>query len=250
MQATTEIRPDTAALRLRRKIDLVNPPFGDACGRIVHHPRIVEVFPQYLIRTHAIIRTTVPLMEAASERARAMSGADAVAAGVATYLERHVEEERHHDDWLLDDLELMEIDRAAVLNRIPSSTIASLAGSQYYWALHCHPVAMLGYLAFMEGFPPSNALIEDLIRRTGFIREAFRTLAEHGELDIGHRDELDELIDSLPLTPDHEILLGLSAISTAELLTRPLDEVLEMFPAPRAAEVSSPPRPGTRSSSP
>jgi hypothetical protein len=227
MQGMTRAREGTASSRLRKKIQLVTPPFALACTRVLTHARITEVLPWYLARTHSIIRTTVPLMEAAIGRARTMASIDPVAEGVCAYLARHVEEERYHDDWLLDDLELMGVSRELVLTRIPSPTIASLAGSQYYWALYCHPVALLGYFAFMEGWPPTAELVEDLIRRTGFPREAFRTVAEHGELDPGHRDELDRTIDSLPLSPDHEVLLGLSAISTADLLTRSLEEVVE-----------------------
>jgi hypothetical protein len=227
MQAAKPERAGTASLRLRRKIELVTPQFALASQRVLTHSRITEVFPQYLVRMYSIIRTTVPLMELAIGRAQAMAHADPVAKGVAGYLTRHVEEERHHDDWLLDDLELMGLGREAILAQIPSSTIASLAGSQYYWILYCHPVALLGYLAFMEGSPPTQALVESLIQRTGFPREAFRTIALHGDLDPGHRDELDQTIDSLPLSRNHEVLLGLAAISTADLLTRSLDEVVE-----------------------
>jgi hypothetical protein len=229
MQVATRTSSTTPSFRLRRKIDLVTPAFADACGRVLSHPRIAEVFPRYLIRTHSIIRTTVPLMEAGIARARQMAPTDPVAEGVAAYLERHVEEERHHDDWLLDDLVIMGLSRAEVLERIPTATVAALAGSQYYWALHHHPVSLLGYFAFMEGFPPTRALVEDLVARTGFPREAFRTVEEHGELDPGHRGEIDHTIDSLPLTQGHEAVLGLSAITTADLLTRSLEEVLEDF---------------------
>ena len=179
------------------------------------------------MKQHAIIRATVPLMEAAAERARTMAEADPVAAGVAPYLEEHAEEERDHDDWLLDDLELIGVEREVVLGRIPSPTVARLVGAQYYWALDYHPVSVLGYLSLMEGFPPSASVIEDLVERTGYPRESFRTFAEHGELDTHHRDELDETIDSLPLTREHEVLLGLSAMSSVELLTRSVEEVLE-----------------------
>jgi Iron-containing redox enzyme len=227
MPTPAPTRPDTASSRLRRKIDLVTPPFALACGRVFTHPRISDVLPEYLIRTYLIIRTTTPLMEAAIARATDLAGNDPVAAGVVPYLAQHVEEERHHDEWLLEDLELMGVPPDAVVNRIPSPTIAQLAGSQYYWVLHVHPVAFLGYLAFMEGFPPSTTLIEDLIDRTGFPRAAFRTLFEHGDLDVGHRDELDRVIDGLPLTTEQETLLGLSAISTAQLLPTTLEEVLE-----------------------
>jgi hypothetical protein len=207
----------------------MTPPFARACHHVFGHPRIAEVLPEYFGSVHRIIRSTVPLMEAAITRAWAMGPTDAVAAGVATYLEKHVEEERDHDEWLLDDLEVIGVDRATVLQAVPSPTEASLAGAQYYWVLHYHPVALLGYFAFAEGFPPSAELIQDLIARSGYPPEAFRTFAEHGELDPGHRQELDVAIDSLPLTAAQETALGLSAMTTGALLTKALEEVVEGF---------------------
>jgi hypothetical protein len=218
---------DGVSSRLRRKVDLASGPFGRACARLVNHPRIAEVWPDYLIANHAIIRATVPLMETTRDRAAAMSEEDAVAGGVATYLDRHIIEELDHDQWLLEDLELLGVEPDRVLGAVPSPAAAALVGSQYYWVLHVHPVAILGYLAFMEGFPPARPLIEDLIERTGFPRESFRTVFEHGELDHGHRDELDRTIDALPLTRQQEILLGVTAISGLGLLARAIEEVLE-----------------------
>ena len=124
---------------------------------------------------------------------------DPLAAPLARYLEEHVDEELGHDETLLDDLELLGVDRASVLARMPSPAVAALVGSQYYWILHYHPVAFLGYVALMEGYPPTPELIDELIERTGFPRDAFRTYVEHAELDPGHRDHLDRTIDSLPL---------------------------------------------------
>ncbi|MDQ3875697.1 MAG: iron-containing redox enzyme family protein [Actinomycetota bacterium] len=217
----------TASTRLRRKIELVSVPFGRACKALFDHPRIAELWPEYAVTTHSIIRATVPLMEEAAGRARGDAESDSVAAGVARYLGEHAEEERDHDEWLLQDLELLGVDRSAVLARPPSPTVARLVGAQYYWAFHYHPVAVLGYIALMEGYPPSPRLIEHLVARTGYPREVFRTFAEHGELDPHHRDELDEAIDSLPLTREHEALLGLSAMSSVELLARSIEEVVE-----------------------
>jgi heme oxygenase-like protein len=228
--ADSSPRADAASVRLRRKIDLVDGPFFAACGRLFTHPRIVDLLPPYLVRTHSIIRATEALMEAARDRARALAEADPVAAGVAAYLAKHVEEERDHDDWLLEDLQVLGLDGSEVLARVPSPTVARLVGQQYYWALHYHPVALLGYFAFMEGNPPKASFIEDLIVKTGYPREAFRTLFEHGELDQHHRDELDRTIDSLPLSREHEIVLGLSAMTTVELVTRSIEEVLEEVP--------------------
>jgi len=221
------VRASTVSQRLRRKVDLASGPFGRACARLVNHPRIAEVWPEYLIANHAIIRATVPLMETTRDRAAVMSEEDEVAAGVATYLNQHIVEELDHDQWLLQDLALLGVERDRVEGGVPSPAAAALVGSQYYWVLHVHPVAILGYLAFMEAFPPARPLIEDLIERTGYPRESFRTVVEHGELDHGHRDELDRTIDALPLTEQQEILLGVTAISGLGLLATAIEEVLE-----------------------
>ncbi len=207
----------------------MEPAFTAVGQRFLDHPRIADVFTEYLVMFHCIIRTTVPLMNAALDQARALANADTVAAGVATYLEKHVDEERDHDEWLLDDLEVLGMSRTAVLARVPKPSVASLVGSQYYWALHYHPVALLGYLRYMEGSPPTREFIDDLLARTGQPPTAFRTLAKHGELDPDHKDELDRTIDSLPLEPNHEMVLGYSAMSTAELLTWAFEELLEGF---------------------
>jgi heme oxygenase-like protein len=217
----------TASVRLRRKIALAIGPFSAACTALVEHPRLSELWPKYLVLQHEIIRATVPLTEAASERARALADTDALAAQLAPYLDEHVDEERHHDDSLLDDLEVLGIDRASVLERMPSPAVATLVGSQYYWLFHYHPLTLLGFIALMEGYPPTPELVEMLIERTGYPPEAFRTFSEHAELDPHHRAHLDETLDSLPLTRRHETILAVSATSTAVLAARALEETLQ-----------------------
>jgi hypothetical protein len=169
----------------------------------------------------------VPLTEAALAQSLELQDDDPLAEPLARYVEEHVDEELDHDETLLGDLELLGIDRASVVERMPSPAVAALVGSQYYWILHSHPIAFLGYVALMEGYPPTPKLIETLIERTGYPREAFRTYVEHAELDPGHRDRLDRTIDSLPLEARHETALGISAIATASMAARSLEEILE-----------------------
>jgi hypothetical protein len=216
-----------ASVRLRRKIALVVQPYTAACTALVNHPRLGELWPEFLILQHEIIRATVPLTEAAAEQARALPEDDPLAGPLASYLDEHVDEELHHDEVLLDDLELLGVDRASVLGRMPPPTVAALVGSQYYWLQHYHPLTFLGYVAVMEGYPPTPELIETLVERTGYPRTAFQTFAEHAELDPGHRDHLDRFVDSLTLTPAQEAVLAISAMTTAEFATRALEERLE-----------------------
>ena len=209
---------------MREKIALALPPYSAACTALVEHSRLRELWPEYLVLQHQIVRATVPLTEAALEQARRLD--DALGEPLAEYLLEHVDEERGHDETLLDDLAVLGLEREEVLARIPSPAVAALVGSQYYWLQHHHPVTFLGFVGVMEGFPPTPELVELLIARTGYPREAFGTFAEHGELDPGHRDHLDRVLDALPLSEEHEAAIGVSALATLPLATGTIEELL------------------------
>jgi pyrroloquinoline quinone (PQQ) biosynthesis protein C len=223
------LAPSTAgsgnAARLRGALGLVFGELVRAGGRFVDHPRLGELYPEYLFTCHTIIRASVPLMEASRERARSMAADDTVAAELVDYLAEHIEEERDHDEWLLGDLEAIGVERSEILRRPPSPTVAGAVGAQYYWALHYHPVALLGWIALLEGYPPATTMIAGLADRTGYPPEAFRTLSAHSELDIRHGDELFELVERLPLTEEQATVIGLNAMSSVHLLARALDEL-------------------------
>ena len=224
---TPPSRFGSASACLHTAIEVMFQPFLDASRRFLSHPKIAALYPEYLITLHCIVRSSVPLMEVALDRAESMADSDPVAGELTTYLAAHIEEERGHDQWILDDLERLGVERGDVLARLPSHNVAALVGSQYYWVLHCHPVALLGYLMVSEGYPVAPTLVEELVERTGYPRDCFRMLAEHAELDPHHGEELDQLIDSLPLRPDLETLLGLSAMQTVGFMARCLDEVVD-----------------------
>src|SRR4051794_15521424 len=217
----------TPSALLRRKIALALPAFVLVGDRLIGHPRVRELYPEYLFVSHCVIRASVPLMETARDVAATLD--DPVAERLVPYFEHHVPEELDHDEWLLGDLELLGYERESVLRRPPSPTVAALVGAQYYWVHHYHPVALLGYIGLLEGYPPSPALIERLRAGTGYPRGAFRTMLAHAELDPGHGAELDELLDTLPLTREQTAVIGLSAMHTVDYYTRALEELLDEY---------------------
>ena len=171
----------------------------------------------------------IHLMEAALARARALAPGDRVAAGLAAYLERHIGEEMHDEEpggATLDDLEALGVDTEAVRTQLPAASIAALIGAEYYWIFHIHPVAVLGYLE-LEAYHPNVAAVEQLIERTGLPREGFRQLVLHAKLDVAHARDLHRVLDSLPLEPEHEQLIGLSALHTMSLLIDALLDVVD-----------------------
>jgi pyrroloquinoline quinone (PQQ) biosynthesis protein C len=218
--------------RLARLLDLLLPNLSRAGRRLVDHPQVRELYPEYLIRMHWVVRASVPLMEAARTRAALTSANDPTAAAVGAYLEEHIEEELRHDEWLLEDLEALGWSRTTVLDRVPSPAVAGVVGAQYYWMFHYHPVALLGYTMLLEGYPPGPADVELLMAKTGYGADAFRTMRGHAELDPGHAEELFATIDALSLTPGQSTVLGLSAMSTAHGLARVLDELVDVAVAP------------------
>jgi hypothetical protein len=220
----TSVSAHSDALRL--KLDLAAGEHDKAGRAFWGHPRLAELIPDYLFLIHSIIRASVPLMEAARDRAAALEGNDSWAASLAEYLGQHVNEERHHDDCLLDDIGELGIPREAVWSRMPSPTVASLVGSQYYWIYHHHPIALLGYIAVLEGNPPAESQIAEVIERTGLPEGAFRTFIKHARLDPHHRDDLNSALDIMPLTEEHQTLIATSALETQHLLAVALREVL------------------------
>jgi len=232
MLATQPTSPTENAERLRLTLGLVFGELVRAGERLVNHRRIRDLYPEYLFMTHCVIRASVPLMETARERARSKAPGDPVAAELVDYLGEHIEEERDHDEWLLADLEVIGVDRTAVLARPPSPTVASAVGAQYYWVLHYHPVALLGWIGLLEGYPPEMSMIDQLMAGTRYGPDAFRTLRAHAGLDPHHGDELFETLNRLPLTAEQSAVIGLSAMSSVHLLAQAIDELTRRAPTP------------------
>jgi len=220
-------RPDTGhSARLRLTIRLAAPRLDQLSWRFWSHPRLRDLFPEYLLTLYASMRATVPLLHLAAERAREIAPADPVAAELATYFVQHAREELHHDDWLLEDMELLGIDRSMAQSRRAPADVAEMIGAQYYWVEFSHPVSLLGCFAVLEGSPPEVGMLDQIVARTGLPEAALRTLYKHAQLDPHHRDDLDDLVDRLPLTPEHAALMGLGALHTVDKLGGILERLL------------------------
>lgn len=207
---------DTSSERLRAKLDLAYPVLSGHADRIWGSPCIRELYPAYLKTMHMIVRSAVPLMESALERARACSSRDKVAAGIIYYLERHMKEESGHDVWLLEDLEATGADPTEPLRQIPSSQVATLVGAQYYWLRHYHPISLFGHIMVMETYHPPAGFANQLRDKTGYPKAAFRAIERHETLDIRHKRELYELLDNLSLEREHEKIISISGLHTIQ----------------------------------
>jgi len=209
--SSTVEAPVANSAALRQKLALVT---GASTERFWTRPDLREIFPEFLFLTHCIIRASVPLMAAAARVSRERASENEIYPLLDEYLGHHVTEEASHDEWLLDDMEVLGFTRDEVLRRVPPGAVAELVGAQYYWLLHADPVALLGYIAVLEGDPPREDELEAAAINAGLPHDAFRTFISHAKLDPNHKQELDDFIDSLPLTVQQQALLAVSAINT------------------------------------
>ena len=175
-----------------------------------------DQFTKYLVLMHQIIRASLPLMEEALLVATARKDKDDICKHLIDYFRQHIIDEANHDLWILEDFESAGFDSSLVLRNNPLPNVAAMVGAQYYWIKHAHPLALLGYISFLESYPPSTSLINRLHLKTGLKLSIFRTLSKHGELDPNHREDIWRLIDSLPLSDSDAALMAMSAFHTGK----------------------------------
>lgn len=218
----------TAGAALRAKLGLMPPAVP--VGALVDSRTAAdldELLPEVLFRTYCVARASVPLMEAARQRALQLGAHDPVAAGMPAYLERHIDEEGPHAAWVLEDLEAIGHPRERVNARIPPGVLVRMVGAQYYWVQHVHPVVLLGYIAALEQRVAPATLVQRLAAHSRHPAAAFRTLLEHSNDDVEHIEELYRLLDRLPLSPALEAALSINAFETLELVDASHGELLD-----------------------
>ncbi len=215
----------THSQRLRKTLSLVRGQLNSLIREVWFHPRLSELFPEFLFAMYGITVASAPAMRAAATCCSALTD-DPLAAWLGEYYLEHAEEESGHEQWLLDDLASFGVPRDQVLQRLPYPSVAALVGTQYYWMFHVHPIAYLGYIAVVEE-PASMDFLETASRRTGIPLSSMSGHVMHARLDPDHVAEFDAALDALPLTQHHQDLISVSAIATVAHLERVFSEILE-----------------------
>ena len=201
---------------LQAKLDLCRPELAGVATRLWSSPDIREIYPTYLATMHMVVRSALPLMEAALAELPNCDLAKDTSQTLTRYLLRHIEEERGHDIWLREDIAETGNDPDELCATMPDPAIATLVGSQYYWIRHYSPVVILGHIGAMEGNAPPIGFAEMLSERTRYPMAAFRTIERHARLDRAHGRELFDMLDTLCLTTEEETSVGVSAFHTID----------------------------------
>jgi Iron-containing redox enzyme len=216
-----------ASARLRATLAPFLPALSRAAARFWDNPDLRILYPRYLVALHTMIRASVPLMRAARTVTAERYLDLPCGRPLLAYLDKHIGEEMWHDDWLLEDLQRLGISPTAATGHVPSPVITAMVGAQYYYIHHVHPAVFLGYIAVLEGYPPSEGLARTAAERTGYPITAFRTLRKHANLDPQHCRDLDAALDMIPLEPTVHAMLRANALRTLDYLIQFANEITD-----------------------
>ena len=218
----------TSSQRLRQTIALVRGPLTALIRDVWFHPRLGELYPEFLFAIHGVTASSAPAMRAAAERCTMLPADDPLATWLRDYFLEHADEEQGHEQWLEADLASFGVMQEKIRQRLPYPSVAALVGSQYFWMQHVHPIAYLGYIAVLEA-PTVMEFLEEVSERTAIPLASMSGHVMHATLDPGHVAEFDRTLDLLPLTPQHQDLITVSAIQTVAHLEHVFSDILDHF---------------------
>jgi hypothetical protein len=135
-------------------------------------------YAQMLVVLEQVMRSTEPLLT--------------LAAPHHPYFKHHLEGERGHHAWVVEDLRELDLDW---FSQPLYPEIAQMVGMQFYHVVVGRPIALMGYLAALEGYPSTDVQIAMLKE---LYPNASQTMAKHAAIDTDHRAELVEELDKLP----------------------------------------------------
>src|SRR5262249_14301525 len=137
---------NTVTSRLQAKLAPVMAEVAARSRMMGDHTNPRAMYRTLLEFLYSEIRASVPLLVAAEQKAAELAaGGDPVSGALIAWLRRHIIEETDHDVWLLGDYSRIGGDAAVLVAQPGSPSVGAMVGSVYYWTLHAHPVAILGY---------------------------------------------------------------------------------------------------------
>jgi pyrroloquinoline quinone (PQQ) biosynthesis protein C len=147
--------------------------------------------------------------------------------GVRYFLYEHMQEEKGHEEWVLNDLLAVGVAREASLAHQPEPHTLALVGYNHWAADRRHPCSVLGMLYALEviasvyGGPFASALKERLLleddRGVSFINS-------HATLDAEHMAQLREILNLLDDDASRDAVVE-SALVNFHHFTRILEAV-------------------------
>jgi hypothetical protein len=183
-------------------IDLVTHT-DEARRAFESHPRILEIvanglpldrYRKFLLELYHLVWHFNPACAAAASRM------DDEHRQVRYFLYDHMNEEKGHEEWVVNDLEFVDVGRSKVLAHRPSVDMLALIGYNYWSADRRHPCSVLGMVYALEviasvyGGPIATAIKESLLLEDD---RGISFISSHVTMDAEHMVELRVILNTI-----------------------------------------------------
>ena len=154
----------------------------------------VARYRQLLLELYNVVWHFNPVCAAAASRVP-----DAQAQ-VRYFLYEHMHEESGHEEWVINDLSAMGVERPAAQAHTPSMHTLTLTGYNYWSADRRHPCSVLGMMYTLEviasvyGGPFSSAIRESLLLEG---ERGISFISSHATMDAEHMAELRTVLNTI-----------------------------------------------------
>jgi hypothetical protein len=183
-----------------------------------------SIRPWFKMAYH-VIRASVPLFEFCLHHLKTRPP-DHMTEKLVEFYRHKIEEEDGHDRLMASDIAHLGMTPELLEQELPPTSIVALVGSQYYLIAHHHPAVFLGYLGFLEGFPPSAHELSELAAKSDVPAESWKTVKLHVELDPWHRDEIASFMNELGAPDSLQRAIIANGIRTGEHYCQALEGLL------------------------
>jgi hypothetical protein len=161
---------------------------------IVANGMSVERYRTLLLELYHVVWHFNPICAAAASRI------GDVHRQVRYFLYSHMEEEKGHEEWVVNDLEVMGVAPDIARGHPASQRVLALNGYNYWSADRRHPCSALGMLYALEviasvyGGPISAAITESLLLQGD---RGISFISSHATLDAEHMADLRVVLNTL-----------------------------------------------------
>lgn len=185
----------------------------------------------FLREAYHHVRHTVPLLQACKQALPAHH------AWLHAALDEYVEEERGHDEWILDDIRACGADAASVRTGAPGLATEVMVAYAYDTIARRNPLGFLGMVHVLEGTSVSLALAAADRIQSGLALpdNALTYLRSHGTLDQQHTEHFAALLNFIEDPQDQADI-----VHAVRAFYRLYGDVFRSLPLPEPTAVSLP----------
>lgn len=146
-------------------------------------------------------------------------------------ISEYIEEEKGHEEWILNDIEAAGGDKEAARNAAPNLETQVLVAYNYDYIARKNPIGFLGMVFMLEStsIQIANHGADAVKTKLGLPQTAFTYLYSHGALDIEHLKFFEQLVNKVT-DPDDQAAI----IEVAQNTFRLFANVMRGIPHERA----------------